>query len=213
MSQLHDSERTDTPVSIRLFPVLVVVALALPMSGCGSSSSGTVARPQTVKLDWHENCGTRADPIPIATRSLVVEKGVWRVALSFRNRTRITLFITRPHFPGSTYFGLEPFRTASRREVVERAETGAGAKPRTIADRFSPPLPRLLPPGRGWSGEFTGRAALPAGSASGRPGAVRRRRATAVRGLQRVPLHLGEGRAPELIAIASVAGRSVRYVP
>ncbi len=73
----------------------------------------------------------------------------------------MTLFVMRPHVPGGTYFGLEPFRTSSFREVLERVEAGA-AKPRTFAERFSPALPRLLPPGRGWSGEFSGRAALPA---------------------------------------------------
>jgi hypothetical protein len=139
-----------------------LAGFVLLASGCGARSSGAVARPQIAHLNWHENCGTRVDPIPIATRRLVVEKGVWRVALSFRNRTRATLFIVRPHFPGSTYFGLEPFRTSSWREVLERANSGA-AKPRTLAERFRPALPRLLPPGRGWSGEFSGRAALPAG--------------------------------------------------
>jgi hypothetical protein len=74
----------------------------------------------------------------------------------------VTLFILRPHVPGGTYFGLEPFRTSSWREVVERAEAGA-AKPRTIAERFRPALPRRLPPGRGWSGEFSGLGGLPAG--------------------------------------------------
>ena len=145
-----------------ILKALFAAAVALVAGGCGSSSSGEVARAQTASLGWHENCGTRADPLPIATQRLVVGKGVWRVSLSFRNRTRVTLFIQRPHFPGGTYFGLEPFRTSSRREVFERAEAGAGAKPRTIAERFRPPLPRRLPPGRGWSGEFTGRASLPA---------------------------------------------------
>lgn len=147
---------------VRTRSIFVAVGLLLTVCGCGSTSSGKVAGPQTARLGWHENCGTRADPIPIATRRLVVGKGFWRVSLSFRNRTRVTLFVQRPHFPGGTYFGLEPFRTSSRREVFKRAESGAGAKPRTIAERFSPPLPRLLAPGRGWSGEFTGRASLPA---------------------------------------------------
>jgi hypothetical protein len=147
---------------IRFASFFLAVGLVLFVGGCGSDGSGTLARPQTANLNWHENCGTRADPIPIATRRLVVEQGVWRVALSFRNRTRVTLFIERPHVRGGTYFGLEPFRTSSRREVLERAQAGA-AKPRTIAERFRPALPRLLPPGRGWSGEFSGPGVLPAG--------------------------------------------------
>jgi hypothetical protein len=135
----------------------------LLLCGCGSSSTGRVAAPQAVTLNWHENCGTRAEPIPIATRRIVVEKGVWRVALSFRNRTHVTFFIVRPHFPGGTYTGLESFRTGSKREVLERARNGVGAKPSTIAEHFEPRLPRRVSPGGGWSGEFTGRAALPAG--------------------------------------------------
>lgn len=89
----------------------------------------------------------------VAVRLAISEN--WRVDLSFRNRTRVTLFIVRPHVPGGTYFGLEPFRTSSWREVLERAEAGA-AKPRTIAERFKPALPRRLPSGGGWSGEFSG---------------------------------------------------------
>jgi hypothetical protein len=130
-------------------------------AGCGSNGSGTVTHPQTANLNWHENCGTRADPIPIATR-LVVEKGAWRVALSFRNRTRVTLFVMRPHVPSGRWFGLEPFRTSSHGEVLQRAEAGATVSPRTLAERFKPALPRRLPPGRGWSGEFSGHATLPA---------------------------------------------------
>jgi hypothetical protein len=107
---------------IRFF---LAVGLALVVGGCGSKDSGSVARPQSANLNWHENCGTRADPIPIATRRIVVERGVWRVRLSFRNRTRVTLFIVRPHIPGGTYFGLEPFRTSSWSEVLERAPGGS----------------------------------------------------------------------------------------
>ena len=148
---------------IRPSSLWVAVGLLLVVGGCGTSSSGKVARRQTLSLGWHENCVTGADPLPIATRRLVVGKGVWRVDLSFRNRSSVTLFIQRPHFPGGTYFGLEPFRTSSWREVISRAASGAGAKPRTIAERFNPPLPRRVPPGRGWSGELSGRASLPAG--------------------------------------------------
>jgi hypothetical protein len=150
-------------VGRRLQALFLIVGLALLVSGCGSNGSGTIARPQTAKLNWHENCGTRANPIPITTQRLVVEKGIWRVALSFRNRTRVTLFITRPHFPDGTFFGLAPFRTSSWQEVLERAESGVGAEPRTIAEHFSPALPRRLAPGQGWSGEFSGPGGLPAG--------------------------------------------------
>jgi hypothetical protein len=139
------------------------LVLGLATGGCGGTSySGRAARPQVWKLDWHENCGTRAERIPITTRRLLVRKTYWRVDVSFRNETRVTLTVIRPHFSGSTYFGLEPFKTASWREVLARAESSS-AKPRTIADRFSPSRPRFVLPGQGWSGWFSGPGALPAG--------------------------------------------------
>lgn len=122
-----------------------------------------MARSQVVKLDWHENCGTRANPIPIATRRLIVRDGRWRVDLSFRNETHVTFAVFRGHVVGGTLFGLEPFETTSSREVLRRAET-SGAKPRTVADRFSPSKPRVFLPGQEWSGSFSGLGLLPAGT-------------------------------------------------
>jgi hypothetical protein len=131
-------------------------------SACGSESPHqAAARSQVVALDWRENCGTREDALPIETRRLAVRRDRWSVELAFRNETSVTLTIVRPHVQGGTYFGLEPFATSARREVVERAERLA-AKPRALADRFSPPLPRVLPPGEGWSGSFSGPGSLPA---------------------------------------------------
>jgi hypothetical protein len=142
--------------------VLAGGALLLAAVGCGAGDSGRAARPQTVKLGWHENCGTRADRIPIVTRDVIVRRHRWRVDLSLRNETRVALSIFRPHFPGSTYFGLEAFETASKREVLQRARIAA-AKPQTIADRFSPARPILLAPAQAWRGWFSGPGALPAG--------------------------------------------------
>lgn len=136
--------------------------LALAAAGCGGGGSpGSWARPQVVKLGWHENCGTGRRPLPISTSRLVVGKRRWRVDLSFRNRTGLTLEIVRPHAVGETLFGLEPFETTSYREVLARAESG-GAKPRTFADRFMPSLPHILAPGEGWSGSFSGLGRVPA---------------------------------------------------
>jgi hypothetical protein len=138
----------------------VVLGLALVAAGCGSSSPQGWARPQSVRLDWHENCGTRARPLPVETRRLAVGERRWRVALSFRNGTGITLGVVRPHATGETLFGLAPYRTTSYREVLRRVET-ATAKPLTYADRFEPRQPRLLSPGERWSGTFSGRGRLP----------------------------------------------------
>lgn len=137
-----------------------LAAVALFLGGCGGSEA-RVAEPQVVRLGWHENCGTRADRLPITTRRLVVGKGRWRVDLSFRNEMHVPLNVVRPHHPGQTWFGLEPFRTTSLQEVRDRAATGA-IHVQTVADRFSPSRPALIPPGHGWSGSFAGPGGLPA---------------------------------------------------
>jgi hypothetical protein len=74
----------------------------------------------------------------------------------------VGLNVIRPHFPGKTFFGLEPFRTESLREVRSRAEIGA-IHMQALADRFSPRQPALIAPGQSWSGSFSGPGDLPAG--------------------------------------------------
>jgi hypothetical protein len=142
-----------------VFVTVVAAALAIA-AGCDSSAPARWARPQVVQLGWHENCGTRANPIPIRTRRLVVEQRRWLVELAFRNETSSTLGVLQPHSAGMTYFGLASFKTGSWREVSKRVET-RDVLPRTIADRFKPPKPRLLAPGDGWSGSFSGPGRLP----------------------------------------------------
>jgi hypothetical protein len=141
---------------------LLLLALALLAAGCDSSAPQRWARPQALRLGWHENCGTRARPLTISTRRLTVGERRWRVELAFRNETAITLGVVRPHTVDETLFGLAPYKTTSLREVLKRAET-AEAKPLTYADRFSPAAPRLLAPGERWSGSFSGRGRLPRG--------------------------------------------------
>jgi hypothetical protein len=119
---------------------LVLLALALPVAGCDSSAPQRWAGLQTLGLDWHENCGTRARPLTISTRRLTVAERRWRVELAFRNQTGITLGVLRPHAVDETLFGLAPYRTTSLRELLKRAETAEG-KPLTYADRSNPAAP------------------------------------------------------------------------
>jgi hypothetical protein len=142
--------------------MLIVAAVAVVSAGCDSAVRQRWARPQTLPLGWHENCGTRARPLPIETRRLTIAARRWRVELAFRNDTGLTLGVIRPHLTGATLFGLEPFETTSFDEVEKRAET-ASAKPLTYADRFSPSPPRLLSPGQRWAGSFSGRGRVPRG--------------------------------------------------
>jgi hypothetical protein len=132
------------------------------VTACGETTPpAPVARKQVRELGWHENCGTRAHPIPIETRRLLVGKYRWTVELAFRNETGVTLSVVRPHVPGGTYFGLEAFETASPHEVLERVERNA-AKTGWLADGFTPSRPGLVRPGQRWSGSFSGPGDLPA---------------------------------------------------
>jgi hypothetical protein len=143
---------------VRALPLV----LALLVAGCDSAEPQRWARPQALRLGWHENCGTRARPLTISTRRLTVGERRWQVELAFRNDTGISLGVLRPHTVDEALFGLAPYRTTSLREVLKRAET-AEAKPLTFADRFSPSAPRLLAPGERWSGSFSGPGRLPRG--------------------------------------------------
>jgi hypothetical protein len=146
---------------MRRFVGIPCLAL-LFVTACGTTTPpARVARKQVRELGWHENCGTRAHPIPIETRRLLVGKYRWNVELTFRNETGVTLSVIRPHVPGGTYFGLESFETASWQEVLERAERGE-AKPGWLADRFTPSRPGPVGPGQRWSGSFSGPGGLPA---------------------------------------------------
>ena len=140
----------------------IVLALAFLAAGCDASATARWARPQVLHLGWHENCGTRANPVPISTRRLVVGPRRWLVELAFSNETSATLGVLQPHSPDLTYFGLAPFKTPSWREVAKRVETSRDVYPRTIADRFEPAKPRLIAPGGGWAGSFSGPGRLPA---------------------------------------------------
>jgi hypothetical protein len=115
-----------------------------------------------VRLGWRENCGTKAHRLPITTSRVVIERGRWRVDLSFRNEMGKVLSVVWPHHQGQTLFGLEPFRTTSLAEVRARAAHGS-IHPQALADRFSPTRPAEIAPGQGWSGSFSGPGDLPAG--------------------------------------------------
>ena len=155
--------RHDLRTEMQCFVAIPCLVL-LSVTACGTTTPRTrVARPQVLELGWHENCGTATHAIPIETRRLVVGKLWWRVELAFRNRTGVTLLVIRPHVRGWTYFGLESFETASRREVLDRAERST-AKPRWLAHRFTPSLPGAVKPGQRWSGSFSGAGSLPPGT-------------------------------------------------
>ena len=132
-------------------------------AGCGGPRTGVDwAGPQTLPLGGAETCGQPEQPVRIELRRLVLEQRRWNVSASFVNGSDVPLRIFRPHTDAGTYFGLAVFRTARRSEVTRRAREGR-LHVQLVADRFRPPLPRLVLPGEGWRGTFSGPGRVPRG--------------------------------------------------
>ena len=74
---------------------------------------------------------------------------------SITNDTSTTLFIGRPHTDDPGTFGL-----LATESVRHSGRVPSGL----LATRYVPPLPRVLRPGEGWSGRFSGLGAVPAGT-------------------------------------------------
>jgi hypothetical protein len=120
----------------------------LAAAGCGGTSTTPPARPRTFALDWHERSALRVD-----VRRLVIRPNGWSVSAAVRNDTPVGLLIERPHHPGEAEFGVLALDSADV-EAVEHAGRGA------FANRYEPPLPRVLRPHERWSGTFSGSGRL-----------------------------------------------------
>ena len=108
-----------------------------------------------VALRWREASGKPGERLDVRVVSLTVRERGWRVRASIENDTAAPLFIGRPHTDERGTFGL--VAAASTRE---RGSVPTGL----VATDYSPPLPRILDPGEKWSGTFSGRGVLRAGT-------------------------------------------------
>jgi hypothetical protein len=136
---------------------------ATVFSGCGTVDrrSRDIASGR-YDVSWHDSLGARRARVVFTVERIVLRPPRWSVTASVANRTATTLQIDRPHRPGSTLFGLLPFRTASSGEL-ERAIRAARFRAPLVASSFDPPLPRDLRPRRSWRGVFSGLGTLEAG--------------------------------------------------
>jgi hypothetical protein len=130
-------------------------------SSCGGEDSGVeYAGPQTIPVNFVELDGNPGGRFRIEVRKLSLTERRWTVYAAVTNHTTATWWVTRPHFPGQTKFGLYASADADSRFI--RAQFAAGrTTPPLLADRFSPPLPRHFTPGRRWTGAFSGYGRIP----------------------------------------------------
>jgi hypothetical protein len=120
------------------------------------------ADPQVVRLGGPERCGPPEQRVQLGVRRLELGRDSWTVAGAFRNDSDVPLRIFQPHTDAGTYFGLAVFRSAGRAEIERRVREGR-IHVQLVADRFRPPLPRLVAPGESWRGAFSGPGRLPSG--------------------------------------------------
>jgi hypothetical protein len=123
---------------------------AVVLTGCGSTSQGTWAPPQTVRLDWSEPA---CAGVRFSVARLTVEPSRWRIEATVVNGDG-PLAIDRPGHAGETYFGI----ARGDRRTAEALHDSL------LADRFAPALPRQLGHGSRWHGTYSGPGRLPLGT-------------------------------------------------
>lgn len=134
------------------------------IAGCGGESAVVpAATPQVLEVGTEELNGSRGIGFRLEVRELRITADGWRVKARVTNATPVRWTIGRPHTRGGTKFGL--FVASSARDLsAARLQATARTTPQLTADVFEPALPRVLGPGAGWAGAFSGRGRVPAGS-------------------------------------------------
>ena len=137
---------------VRVVAAPIVCGFALAVLGCGGDRREVEpARARVVLLNWRETDGKPGERLIMRVASITVRARGWSVRASLTNDTAAPLFIGRPHTDERATFGLVPAASTRQRGPVP---TGL------LATKYSPPPPRILDPGEGWRGTFSGRGVV-----------------------------------------------------
>jgi hypothetical protein len=145
----------------RVYPALLLpVAIAAALAGCGDSPDGPVlappAEPRTLDLGWVER--NRDARITFAVERLAVTEDGWRLTASVTNDS------LTPYRLDERSIGLVLLDSGSRAELLRLTGNLSHAPPALKPVRASPPPPPALGPGAEWSATVTGAEVLRAGS-------------------------------------------------
>lgn len=152
--------------------ILVLVALGAGLAGFAFSATAKrldradatskptlAASPQNTTLAWRETYGTPRQTLAFSVASLEVVPGGWKARVSLENETSVPYEVGDPRHSVYRSFGLMLFSTGDHEELESRnAEGTLPAVRRAVA--YRPSLPRILEPGRSWSGTISAPGAL-----------------------------------------------------
>jgi hypothetical protein len=144
-------------------PVLLVLAAASLLAGCGSGETPPLppgpAPPQQAELHWVERYPAQGPALVFSADHFAVTGSGWRAQIGVENRTSVSWRLLEMPTTG---FGLMLFPTDQVSEVESRS-SGGDLPGLRAAQTFDPPLPPSLPPGGSWHGTIAAPGPLAVG--------------------------------------------------
>lgn len=146
---------------------LVFVAISIGLAtACRSDETAVpparAAAPQSAELGWSERFPTVGPALVFRVHRIAVTEGGWNADVEIENRTEVEWELGTDRVAVAQSFGVMLFETGELDEVERRGREGNLPGLRAV-DRFDPPVPRRLVPGRRWRATIAARGTLAAG--------------------------------------------------
>jgi hypothetical protein len=146
---------------------LLFVALSIGLATACRSDETVVpparaAAPQSAELGWSEPFPTVGPALVFRVHRLAVTVGGWQADVEIENRTGVEWELGADRVAVAQSFGVMLFETDALDEVERRGRDGDLPGLRAV-DRFDPPVPSRLVPGRRWRTTIAARGRLAAG--------------------------------------------------
>ena len=150
----------------RLAALLFVVISISLATACRSDETvippARAAAQQSTELGWSEPFPTAGPALVFRVHRLAVTESGWTADVEIENRTEVEWEMGTDRVAVAQSFGVMLFETGELDEVERRGRDGnlPGLRP---VDRFDPPVPRRLVPGRRWRATIASGGTLAAG--------------------------------------------------
>jgi len=146
---------------------LLFVAISIAIATACSSEETVVppsraAAPQSAELGWSEPFPTAGPALVFRVHRVAVTERGWEADVEIENRTDVEWEIGTDRVAVAQSFGVMLFETGELDEVERRGRDGELPGLRAV-DRFDPPVPPRLVPGRRWRTTISARGTLAAG--------------------------------------------------